>query len=242
MQHTHDQRYDSRRCDERYDAAKYNEEYPVEPEEIQIERYYFQYFVPFFKPTGAHKQRTASESRVMSKGTLVALDSNCYSYLLDALEAGEEPKADDKLRVQKQALVRTMLYDEWGLYLPTEVVKECGNIPNQKRAALHKSWQVLFTEIQPINPSHIDTRANELLRLHKGDKDCRIVAECEDTGILVLLTYDGTFISKLGGNTHVRVVRPSEYWTGLNIAQGTEPKTLPGNGNPLEQARWWRWE
>lgn len=179
----------------------------------------------------------------MGKSSLVALDSNCLSYLLDALNAGEAPKPDDPLREQKLALVRVMLYDEWGLYVAPRVTEECARIRNTSRAALHASWLgSIFSEVQPIDAVCIAARANELSVQHADIDDCRVLAECEDAGISVLLTYDGELISRLSRQTSVRLLRPVEYWSSLGIAKKASPQTVPHATNPLALARWWRWE
>jgi len=179
----------------------------------------------------------------MGKSSLAALDSNSLSYLLDAVHAGEEPAAHDPLREEKLALVRIMLYDEWGLYVTPQVGKECARIRNVSRAELHASWlNSIFTEVQPVNATRIEARASELLSKHVGRGDCQMVAEAEDAGIRVLLTSDVNFISRLSASTSVKLLRPTSYWTSLNLPIGTRPRTLPHDSNPLAAMRWWRWE
>lgn len=179
----------------------------------------------------------------MGRSSLVALDSNCLSYLIDALHAGDAPTQDDSLAPQKLALVRIMLYDEWGPYVTPQVTKECARIRNITRAELHASWlSSIFMEAQPINLTHIEARTAELLSTHAGEGDCRMLAEAEDAELKVLLTYDGDFISRLSNATAVKLLHPTAYWAGLNIAKGAKPQTLPHHTNPLSAMRWWRWE
>lgn len=179
----------------------------------------------------------------MGKSSLVALDSNCLSYLLDAVNASEAPMQDDPLREQKLALVRVMLYDEWGLYVAPRVTEECVRIRNTSRAALHASWlNSIFSEVQPIKPASIAARANELLAHHADIDDCCVLAECEDAGIRVLLTHDDELISRLSRYTGIQLLRPAEYWSNLGIAKGVRPQTVPHVTNPLALVRWWHWE
>jgi hypothetical protein len=179
----------------------------------------------------------------LGRTSRVALDSNCLSYLVDALNAGAAPPDSDNLKAEKVALVRIMLYDEWGLYVTPEVTKECSRIRNISRAQLHASWlNSIFTEVRPTNPARIDARAAELLNKHTGKADCRILAEVEDSSLKCLMTYDGHFISALSGSTSVKLIPPTTYWASLNLPRGTNPRTLPHETNPLLSMRWWRWE
>lgn len=176
----------------------------------------------------------------MGTSSLVVLDSNCLSYLLDGLYTVAGPTGS--LADQQLALVRIMLYDEWGFYVTPKVVKECGRIRDNVRAALHESWlSTLISETQPIEPSTILARATHLQQWHGDPDDCRIVAKCEDASVPVLLTYDNDFIAHLRGQTTVSLMRPTEYWKSLNIAKGTKPRTQPHDTNPLSTLKWWRW-
>ena len=97
----------------------------------------------------------------MGSSSLVVLDSNCLSYLLDGVHS--LARSTGKLADQQLALVRIMLYDEWGLYVTPTVVMECERIRDDVRSALHESWlSTLITETQPIDPSKILARATEL--------------------------------------------------------------------------------
>jgi hypothetical protein len=178
----------------------------------------------------------------MGNDARVALDSNCLSYLIDALSQGHEPTQDDPLREQRLALVRIMLYDEWGLYVTPMTVIECERIRSLARAQLHDSWlSSIFSELQPLDRPAIEARTLELLAHHPDADDCRVVAECEGAGIRVLLTYDYDLIENLGSRTSVRLLRPVEYWTDLKVERGAAPQSMPAHGNPLASAIWWRW-
>lgn len=183
-----------------------------------------------------------SEGLVMGKSSRVALDSNCYTYLIEALEAGDAPKVTDALRLEKLALVRTMLYDEWGLYITPKVTEEYLRIRAPSRSALHKSWSVLFTEVQPIDPRLILERIDVLSARHSDRDDCTVLAEAADARLKILLTYDSDFIAHLSRQTDVEVMRPSDYWERLNVPKGAKPRTFPHSTNPLGAAKWWRWE
>lgn len=134
------------------------------------------------------------------------------SYLHDAVHAGEEPAAHDAL-TGELALVRIMLYDEWGLYVTPQVAGECARIPNVSRAELHASWlNSIFTEVQPVNATRIEATASELLSKHVGRGDCQMVVDAEDAGITVLLISDVNLISRLSASRSVKLLRPTSYW------------------------------
>jgi predicted nucleic-acid-binding protein len=148
----------------------------------------------------------------------------------------------DSLADQKKALVRVFLYDRWGLYVTPTVVVECAAIRNVARAELHASWlNTLFAETTIINVAAVDARARALQAHHSGANDCRIVAEAEDAGVTVMLTFDDDMIARLTPHTSLRLVRPLDYWNSLGIAPGSQPATSPHATNPLLQQTWWRW-
>jgi hypothetical protein len=97
----------------------------------------------------------------MGNHSLLVLDSNCLSYLLDGIYSITGPTGP--LAGEQLALVRVMFYDEWGLYVTPTVVTECGRIRDNVRAAIHASWlSTLITETQPIDPAAISARATML--------------------------------------------------------------------------------
>lgn len=170
-----------------------------------------------------------------------AIDSQCLSYWLDALTIVEKP--NDELSSEKIALVRVWFYTE-GTFSATEtVIDECLNIKDPIHREQHKSFiHSLLLEPRITDRIKIDDRVNELSHYHSGVADCRILAEAEEIGLDVLLTYDTKFIDKLAQlSSSVRVRRPSEYWDELAIDRDTNPITVPHPTNPLSNESWWRW-
>lgn len=168
------------------------------------------------------------------------MDSQCLSYLIDAIEGLDEPT--DALADQRVALFRTYLYREGGLFITPTVKVECERIRDVDRAAIHKSWiSTFFGETQPINQPRIDVRTAELEAFHHDSDDCRILAEAEDAGLTVLLSFDSAFILRLRGKTNVVLLRPLDYWLSLRIPKGSGPVTVPHHTNPLTARTWWRW-
>jgi len=175
----------------------------------------------------------------MSKKSNTGLDSQCYTYLIDAMSGLNKPI--DELAEQRIALFRTLLYRDGGLFISPTVRDEYKRIRDSARAGLHEEWTTLFPETQPIDPSRIDARTNEFQALHRDSGDCRILAEAEDAGLSSLLSFDSKFIARLGGASAVVIQRPIDYWLSLNIPRGSKPVMAPRFDNPIAFQTWWHW-
>jgi predicted nucleic acid-binding protein len=172
---------------------------------------------------------------------IIGIDSQCTSYLIDAMQGVEKPS--DNFALEKIALFRTYLYTTGTLYVTPTVTEECSAIRNIARKELHESYlMVLFGESQIQDSDNIELRVNELSHYHNGNNDCRILAEAEEAEFTALLTYDNDFLSRLQGvSSLVKLYRPTEYWSQLNIAQGSKPDKIPHKSNPMAQQEWWKW-
>lgn len=176
----------------------------------------------------------------MAKHSNVSLDSQCLSYLIDAMADIREPT--DALAPQRLALFRSYLYRPGGLVTTPTVMVECRRIRDAARAEFHESWiHTLFGEAQPIDPAQIDARTTQLLDFHSDPDDCQILAETEDAGLTTLLSFDFDFISHLADKTTVNLLRPNDFWQSLKIPRGAHPVNVPHHTNPLAQVSWWRW-
>lgn len=171
----------------------------------------------------------------------VGLDTQCLSYLLDAIAGIGEPT--DSLAEERKALVRIWLYCPWTYYLTETVVTECAQIHHVERREFHASFiQTLFLDLPVQNVVSVEARTSELLSFHAKRQDCQVLAEAEDLELNTLLTYDHQFLRRLGPQSHiVKLATPSSYWLSLGIARGTRPKTVPHLTNPLSAQSWWRW-
>jgi len=170
----------------------------------------------------------------------VGIDSNCLSYIIDVLEGVPEPA--DELARQKSALARLFFYRRETLWATPTVKAECLPIRNARRRALHESWMnVHFGPLPLNNPERVKTRAVELQAFHGDKDDCTILAEAEDMGFDVLLSYDEEFIDRLGKHSEVRLMKPAPYWESLKFPRGSPPSRMPAYGNPLGWQSWWRW-
>jgi predicted nucleic acid-binding protein len=177
----------------------------------------------------------------MDQYSEIGLDSQCLSYVIDALEGLEEPT--DALADQKVALVRLYLYTPGTLWVTPTVQTEFLRIKNAARRDTHRSWTSVLFGVRPLsNPASVALRADELMKTHDAPNDCRILAEAEDIRLATLLTFDDDFLARLatqGGR--VKLVRPTQFWQSLGIPRGALPVKLPAHGNPLTHQRWWRW-
>jgi len=170
----------------------------------------------------------------------VGLDSQCFSYLLDALEGVRDPM--DSLAEERKALVRIWLYTPGTFYLTDMVIRESTRIRAEGRRLMHDSWRgVHFVDVPILHPKVVEQRALSLTKSHAHLADCRILAEAEDQNLQVLLTYDDAFIRRLGASSKVALTTPSGFWTELGIPRGAQPNTIPDPSNPMSQETWWHW-
>lgn len=177
---------------------------------------------------------------MLSRAVHVGLDSQCLSYLIEAMSVTAAPTGN--LAPEKLALFRCFLYRPGGLHITPTVTAEWERIGNPDRLALHRSYsETLFGQTQPISQSQIDTRTLELQKFHLDADDCRILAEAEDASLSVLLTFDSRFIKHLQSHTTIALTRPADFWVSLSIPHGSSPNIKPRLENPLSREEWWRW-
>ena len=176
--------------------------------------------------------------------SLVAVDSNSLSYLVEAMMSGREPAGN--LAKQKIALLRIYLYRTEILYMTPSVECEYKRIRESKRREMHDgAAMVLLGDIQISDYRKVKNRTSEYSKYHPGMKnrmDCRILAESELGGCEYLLTYDKEFLSRLKDKTHkIKMTTPIKFWESLNIPRGTKSIRAPHPTNPLSKEIWWRW-
>jgi hypothetical protein len=73
----------------------------------------------------------------MSRGATVGVDSQCLSYLIDALQGIENPRGP--LAAEQIVLVRIFLYTRCGPAVTPMVVNETAQIRSVERSKLHLS-------------------------------------------------------------------------------------------------------
>lgn len=170
----------------------------------------------------------------------LGLDSNCLSYVIDALEGVAEPT--DSLAEQRVALVRLYLYTPGTLWTMPTVRQEFSRIRDPVRRGKHESWTgVLFGVRRLNNPEAAKVRAAGLKPHHPDLDDRMVLAEAEDLGFSALLTFDTEFVSHLAPYASLTLTTPAEYWTFLDVPRGADPVHLPAHGNQLAMQAWWRW-
>ena len=117
----------------------------------------------------------------MGNRSVVAVDSQCLSYVIDALGGIGEPT--DVLHDERKALFQIYLYAPWTFCVTPTVESEYARIRNPQRRELHESFvAVLFETFAATSAEEeesINRRALELGSFHAGVNDCKVVAECE---------------------------------------------------------------
>ena len=171
----------------------------------------------------------------------IGLDSQCLSYLIDAIQGISEPTG--KLADEKKALFRIYLYLPYPSYYTPTVLQECAAIRNSDKREIHDLYLgATFDDIIISDNDAVEKLANQYVLYHSGISDCRILAEAGIGGLDVLLTYDCSFLNHLGNRSNnVKLTTPSRMWADLHIPFGAEPKSLPAPSNPLNNESWWRW-
>lgn len=175
--------------------------------------------------------------------TLVAVDSNALTYLIEATEPGYDPARDDPtLARERVSMLRIFFYADCDMWVSPTVKHEIRMIADWYRNARHDRFVGFLLLDQPVHadPERIDARVQLLLTFHPKKLDCRILAEAESMDLDALLSFDPQFVRRVRHNSRVRVVRPSEFWSSLGIAPGARPVRKPAAANPLSRVDWWR--
>ncbi|MBT3071982.1 type II toxin-antitoxin system VapC family toxin [Rhodomicrobium sp. Az07] len=174
---------------------------------------------------------------------MVALDSNAMTYLIDGLNCVSGPPLGPESE-SKRALVQSFLYlpDCSCFHLTPTVEVEYKRIKDRLKRDNHDSWAMVhFLSVHPIlDQNQFIIRVHQLQMHHRGHGDCKVLAECEMSGIKALVTRDREFKERLAPQAvGVRVYTPLEYWRSLGIAPGTPPRRIPKHNNPLSRTDWW---
>ena len=171
----------------------------------------------------------------------IGLDSQCLSYLLDAIEGISEPT--DLLAEEKKALLRSWFYKPGTFVLTETVISEVSRIRNIDRREFHERFiSTLFLDYPVRDFAAVQARAAKFETYHSNPGDCRILAEAEELRLDFVLTYDHKFwkrLSNVSGTT--KLMKPLAYWSSRGIPKGAKPVTVPHHTNPLSVQSWWRW-
>jgi predicted nucleic acid-binding protein len=179
----------------------------------------------------------------------IGLDSQCLSYLLDAIAGISEPT--DSLVLEKIALTRAWFYKpgDFSFHLTPTIISEIREIKQKERREFHEN---LILPIFCIHNSITDianvrARAEEFKVHHSKLNDCLVLAEAEELRLDIVLTYDSKFWKRLCNKSNVtKLMKPTEYWASLSIPIGSAPQYRPydansEDANPLSFQHWWRW-
>jgi hypothetical protein len=173
---------------------------------------------------------------------MVAIDSNCLTYLASVISDVNQPSGD--LADEKTALFRILVYAS-PVYYNDTVRIEYDNMSDQQKKVLDKNEKVICFRTLLFGLQLVNNIAEEYNTYHKGEqrlKDCMILAEAELTKSNILLTYDHEFYENLHSRSpYVKLMKPSECWDLLSISHGAEPVYLPETMNAMGNESWWRW-
>lgn len=180
----------------------------------------------------------------------IALDSNCYTYLIESIDL-QKPDNSDKIGKEKIALVKLFFYRPNNIvfYLGSVVKKEYERIKDRKKLDNHRSWNLtLFDDMYPeINEDEVNCRAEELYKLtcSNSDKtrkniinDCKIVAESELWGIETLISCNVQDMDRLKKESLVKIMTPLEYCK--TVVWPVTPKNSPHTSSQLYGNEWWK--
>jgi predicted nucleic-acid-binding protein len=171
-----------------------------------------------------------------------ALDSQCFTYLITALEKVEEPTGP--LAAQKKALFRSFLYSGASHFITPTVDKEWRQIPDKAKRKMHEIWNSVHIGTMRFwsagQEAKVSARANEFVAIHPRMNDCLILAEAEVLGANKLITFDQRFLEQLAPISTIKMVTPEDHWLSMRIKPGTKPKVIPESSNPASRETWWR--
>ena len=106
----------------------------------------------------------------------------------------------------------------------------------------HYHWHEVL--LGSLNADRLSARAAQLSTWHAGAKhanDCRIIAECEQSGADTFATFDTILIRNLREHAAVFIGLEDECWQRLAVPRGAPPRWRLEPEHPLFNAEWWRW-
>jgi len=173
---------------------------------------------------------------------MIGLDTNCVTFLVEAMSPGTATSKSKTLDDQRLALFRTFLYQKELFRLLPAVEAECQEIGDAEKKRIHYLVYVVnMIDVLNIKQKHVESLQTKFLRDHSSEKDCRILAEAEAGGLQGLVSFDSDFRKRLNGKSPVAIMSPTEYWDSLGILKGSTPNRVPDPTNPMASATFWRW-
>ena len=147
----------------------------------------------------------------------VAIDSNALTYLIEANQPDYDPSTDLLLGNQRLAMIRTLFYSDRLLWVGPTVEAEYKKIRNPEKYHDHRRIAHYVLEDQPlrVDAALFEARVRELKGSHRGEADCRVLAETESAGLETLLSCDRDMLSAFTGMSKVTIRQPSEFGNRL---------------------------
>jgi len=172
----------------------------------------------------------------------IAIDSNALTYLIEANQEDYDPAIDIHLGKQRIAMIRTLFYSDRLLWVGPTVEAEYRNIPDPIKREAHRRIAQYVLEDQPLRVDRdtLEARVRELTSSHRGEADCRVVAETEFAGLDTLLSCDERMLGAFTGVSQVSIRQPCDFWESLRIPSRSTPLRCPAPGHPLFGKNWWK--
>jgi len=168
-------------------------------------------------------------------------DSNCVTYLLDALVHASRPGAVDKLATQKLALVRVLFYGPHLLAYTDTVRAEVASISDTLRRDRHlNALDVHFRELSILDPSRAESERSRLTGAGINSKDARWMGEALAHDAPLIVTWDRGLLGQARRAGESRVQSPATAYATLGIGVDSPLRTRPVAANPLSGQSWWR--
>ena len=158
----------------------------------------------------------------------IAFDSNELTYMLDA---NSWPPNSGEIPEEEWLSAWRVFFYLGDVYILPTVAAEAAAIKDDEKRTAHERWiQYLCEEVLPerLDKAAVDRRQDELLVWHSGKtRDCRLVAEAEQSKMDVFLTRDADLRKHLRGKTAVSLSTAADFWTAYAIPHGTSPRWEP---------------
>lgn len=177
----------------------------------------------------------------MAVRSQVAIDANCFTYLVEALQDVHEPV--DLLADERKALVWLFLRGEPALCTVPCNDREIRAISDNARREWHLQWlSMALSTAVPSSHSDVVERTCVNLTAHDSSPDCAAVAEAASADCVAFLSCDKRLLSRLSAYAApMQLLRPSLFWASLSIPRGSPARWRPHSSNPLAAQAWIKW-
>jgi predicted nucleic acid-binding protein len=172
---------------------------------------------------------------------ITILDSNCYTYLLEAMSFSDEPPEFLALRDEKVSLLRLYLYSDMTFAISDTVRNEYLKIRQPTKLKLHESTNTCLLETISPDIKKVIELVEIARKKHNSRSDCKIWAEAVLAQAAYLITCDKKLAKRLADlSLNTIIISPIELFNKLKIPKKSEPKILPHCDNPLSKLNFWK--